>query len=148
MRSVLSDCRYALRQLSSNPGFTTIAILTLALGIGANTAIFSFSDAILLRPLPVARPAEVLTVANTTPEKVLDDLSYPDYRDLRDNSHSFSELLAYRSTTLGIGISQLRQHRWGPQSMSAAISSVASALCRCSAERSCPMKERSPVLTP
>ncbi len=105
LRSVLSDCRYALRQLSSNPGFTTIAILTLALGIGANTAMFSFSDAILLRPLPVAHPAKVLTVANTTPEKVLDDLSYPDYRDLRDNSHSFSELLAYRSTTLGIGIS-------------------------------------------
>ena len=96
LRSVLSDCRYALRQLRSIPGFTAIAILTLALGVGANTAIFSFSDAILLRPLPVIRPAEVLTVADATPDKALEGLSFPDYIDIRDNSTSFSALLAYR----------------------------------------------------
>lgn len=104
LRSVVCDCRYALRQIRSNPGFTSVAVLTLALGVGANTTIFSFSDAILLRPIPVARPSEVLTVANTTPSNALQGLSYPDYIDIRAYNHSFSELLAYRSTTLGVGI--------------------------------------------
>ncbi len=104
LRSVFSDCRYALRQIRSNPGFTSVAVLTLALGVGANTAIFSFSDAILLRPIPVIRPSEVLTVADATPSNALEGLSFPDYIDIRASSHSFSELLAYRSTTLGIGI--------------------------------------------
>ena len=116
LRSVLSDCRYALRQLRSNPGFTSIAILTLALGIGANTAIFSFSDAILLRPLPVVRPAEVLTVANTTPENVLDGLSYPDYRDLRDNSHFVLRVARLPVHHAGHWhYSELRHHRCGPR---------------------------------
>ena len=77
LRSVVCDCRYALRQIRSNPGFTSVAVLTLALGVGANTAIFSFSDAILLRPIPVVRPSEVLTVANTTPSNALTDFRIP-----------------------------------------------------------------------
>jgi len=58
------DIQYGCRQLAGSPGFATIAVLSLAIGIGANCAIFSFADALLLRPLPVARPGEVLTTAN------------------------------------------------------------------------------------
>ncbi len=56
------DVRYGVRLLAATPGFTSIAVLSLAIGIGANCAIFSFADALLLRPLPVARPGEVFTV--------------------------------------------------------------------------------------
>jgi hypothetical protein len=59
------DVQYGCRMLAGSPGFTSIAVLSLAIGIGANCAIFSFADALLLRPLPVARPGEVLTVGST-----------------------------------------------------------------------------------
>jgi hypothetical protein len=59
------DVRYALRMMRKNPGFTTVAVLSLAIGIGANCAVFSFADALLLRPLPVPRPGEVMTVGST-----------------------------------------------------------------------------------
>ena len=59
------DLRYGCRMLAASPGFTAVAVLSLAIGIGANCAIFSFADALLLRPLPVARPGEVLTVGST-----------------------------------------------------------------------------------
>ena len=58
------DIRYGFRMLAASPGFTTVAVLSLAIGIGANCAIFSFADALLLRPLPVARPGEVLSVGS------------------------------------------------------------------------------------
>src|ERR1700716_3977455 len=60
------DVRYGCRLLAGSPGFASIAVLSLAIGIGANCAIFSFADALLLRPLPVARPDEVLAVGSTT----------------------------------------------------------------------------------
>ena len=59
------DIRYGCRMLAASPGFTVVAVLSLAIGIGANCAIFSFADALLLRPLPVARPGEVFTVGST-----------------------------------------------------------------------------------
>jgi hypothetical protein len=74
-----ADCRFAGRSLRREPGFMAVAVVSLALGIGANTAIFSFADAILLRPLPVSRPSEVLSISNTTFEKSSEGLSYPDY---------------------------------------------------------------------
>lgn len=78
------DIKYGCRMLEGSPGFTTIAVLSLAIGIGANSAIFSFADALLLRPLPVARPGEVLTVGSTASLEALDASalvsSYPDYR--------------------------------------------------------------------
>jgi hypothetical protein len=80
------------------------AAVSLALGIGANTAIFNFADALLLRPPPVVRPSEVLTISNATPENIFDGVSYPDYRDIREQNHSFSGLIAYRMTTLGVGV--------------------------------------------
>src|SRR6266496_2120419 len=82
------DVRYGCRMLTASPGFASIAVMSLAIGIGANCAIFSFADALLLRPLPVARPAEVLTVGSTTAIEALGasslNSSYLDYVDIRD----------------------------------------------------------------
>jgi predicted permease len=104
IETVIQDIRYGLRQLRRNPGFTAVAIITLALGIGANTALFSFADAILLRPLPVVRPSRVLRISNATPENPVASISYPDYRDLRAESRTFSGMAAYRLTDLGVGV--------------------------------------------
>ncbi|HMJ88095.1 MAG TPA: ABC transporter permease, partial [Vicinamibacterales bacterium] len=93
------------RVLAGSPGFTTIAVLSLAIGIGANCAIFSFADALLLRPLPVARPGEVLTVGSATNFEALGAsslvASYRDYIDIRDRNKSFDGLAAYRDVTAG-----------------------------------------------
>ena len=75
-------------------------MLSLALAIGANSAIFSFADALLLRPLPIKNPAAVFDVSSTTPDNPFEGMSFPDYRDLRDKSRSFTGLAAYRLTTL------------------------------------------------
>src|SRR5438876_1367574 len=87
------DVQYGCRMLAGSPGFAGIAVLSLAIGIGANCAIFSFADALLLRPLPVARPGEVFTVASV---EAIDAIglttsgsSYPDYVDVRSRSKSF-----------------------------------------------------------
>ena len=96
------DLRYAMRQMRKNPGPTAIMIITLALGIGANNAMFSFSDAILLRPMPVTRPSEIMTIADPTLDDSSGGFSYPDYRDIRKVNRSFSGLAAYRLTTLSV----------------------------------------------
>ena len=98
--SFLADVRYSLRALGKQPAFVAVAVLSLALAIGANSAIFSFADAALLRPLPITHPAAVFDVSNTTPDNPLEGMSFPDYRDLREKSRSFSGLAAYRLTTL------------------------------------------------
>ncbi len=97
---IFADIRYSFRALRSQPAFLAAAVLSLALAIGANSAIFSFADALLLRPLPVKDPAAVLDVSGATPDNPLEGMSFPDYRDLRDKSRSFSGLAAYRLTTL------------------------------------------------
>jgi hypothetical protein len=74
------DIRYGFRMLAASPGFTTVAVLSLAIGIGANCAIFSFADALLLRPLPVARPGEVLSVGSRSS---LERESHPCHRRRR-----------------------------------------------------------------
>ena len=99
------DVRYGGRVLAGSPGFATIAVLSLAIGIGANCAIFSFADALLLRPLPIARPGEVFTVGSTANLEALGASSlvssYRDYVDIRDRARSFVGLAAFRDVTVG-----------------------------------------------
>ena len=100
------DLRYALRTLIRWPGFTVVVVLTLALGIGANAAIFSVVNAVLLRPLPFADPQRLVFVFGTPTDgdsaKVGSASSYPDYLDMRDRARSFTQLAAVslRQTTV------------------------------------------------
>ena len=97
INTLWQDVRYAVRLLLKSPGFAIIAIITLGLGIGANTALFSVVNGVLLNPLPYPHPDRVVAVAGMAPGFGEASISYPDYLDwLRDN-HSFSSLAAYRS---------------------------------------------------
>ena len=102
---MLSDLRYGVRMLAKNPGFSAVAILVLALGIGANSAIFSLINAMLLKPMPIERPGELVGIYNekTTPPGGYRAISYPNYRDLRASADGFSSLAAHNVTLVGIG---------------------------------------------
>ena len=89
---LVTDLRYGFRMLVRNPGFTVIAVMSLALGIGANTAIFSLVNATLLRQLPVASPERLLYVYDGNPGAVF---SYPAYSELRDQNQAFDGLIAW-----------------------------------------------------
>lgn len=97
MQAWLQDIRYALRQLRRSPGFTIVAILTLALGLGANSAIFSVIDAVLLRPLPYHAPSRLVAVKPTEPGR-RDDIgvSYPTFLDWRSRNDVFDGLSVFR----------------------------------------------------
>ncbi len=98
MNTLLSHLRYAGRRLAKNPGFTATAVLSLALGIGANTAVFSLVNAVLLREPGVRAPEELLAVYLSVPDSEFNAFSYPDYEDLRDGT---------REVFAGIGGSRL-----------------------------------------
>jgi macrolide transport system ATP-binding/permease protein len=100
---MLGSLRYALRTLRKAPGFTLVAICSLAIGIGVTSATFSISDALLLRPLPVLEPSRVVSItpASQGAFGVNAALSYPDYRDLRDGNRTFEGLIATSFTPLG-----------------------------------------------
>jgi putative ABC transport system permease protein len=103
IENFLSDVRYGLRALGHNPGFSIVAILTLALGIGANTAIFSVVDAALIRPLPYAQPSGLITLSEVRLQEGQAgqsnspswDSSYPDYLDWTKQSKSFQSLAGF-----------------------------------------------------
>jgi predicted permease len=97
----MHDLLFAVRTLFKNPGFTLVAVLSLAIGIGVNSAMFSLADAMLLRPLSVSRPSEVVSVEGNTPSDPVGDLSYRDYVDFRDRSRSFAGLVAFTTSTFG-----------------------------------------------
>ena len=94
MDAFAGDLRHALRGLLRSPGFTAIAVATLALGVGANTAIFSVVNATLLRPLPYPDAQEIVTVAGTAPGSTPFVISPPDFTDYRAQSHSFTGMAA------------------------------------------------------
>jgi predicted permease len=97
MTNFWQDVRYGLRILLKNPGFTAIAVLTLALGIGANTALFSVVNGVLLSPLPFPNPDRLLAVYSKTHQFQESSISYPNFLDWNRNNRSFSKLGAFRS---------------------------------------------------
>jgi predicted permease len=113
MDRLLLDLRLALRRLRQNPGFSFVAILTLALGIGANTATFSVINAILMRPLPVHRPSELVTINETLAGNTFPSLSIPNYRDVRDRNTVLAGLAAYRLLPTSLGLPGNSRRLWG-----------------------------------
>ncbi|MGC1904874.1 MAG: ABC transporter permease [Candidatus Acidiferrum sp.] len=108
LETCLQDMRYALRMLRKNPGFTAVAVLTLALGVGANTAIFSIVYAVLLKPLPYANPDELFTAFQANKQQGIAETgcSYLNYEEWRTQNHVFGELggvLAHQLTLTGRG---------------------------------------------
>src|SRR5215475_4102158 len=98
IETLMQDLRYGARMLGKNPGFTVVAALTLALGIGANTAIFSVVNAVLLRPLPYPEARQLALISENFSQSGLNRIlvSPPEYLDYRDRSRSFSQVAAYR----------------------------------------------------
>ncbi|HEY2352029.1 MAG TPA: ABC transporter permease [Candidatus Acidoferrum sp.] len=108
MGNLLNNLRYGARTLRGNPAFTAVAVLTLALGIGANTAIFSVVYAALLRPLPYREPANLYSLGEAREQQMdmrISQVSYPDYLDWRKRSHTFASMAAYTGDafTLRVG---------------------------------------------
>src|SRR6185436_18941561 len=101
LEQILQDVRYACRMLRKAPGFTAVAVATLALGIGANTAMFSVINAVLLRPLPFPSPGALVAVSGVDLRRgpsqgVPVSASYPDFFDWRSKSHAFESMSSYR----------------------------------------------------
>src|ERR1700721_4782785 len=98
--NLLQDLRYALRQLRKNPGFAAVAVITLALGIGANTAVFSVIDAVMLRPLPYYQPERLIEAESINSRNPLPvAISYPDFFDWRSQNRTLEHLVCYHDNT-------------------------------------------------
>ncbi|UCF16615.1 MAG: ABC transporter permease, partial [Phycisphaerales bacterium] len=103
MRTLWQDIRYGFRMLVRNPGFSIVVVLVLALGIGANTAIFSVINTLLLRPLPVKEPARLVPLFRYYPMRSsYSSFSYPDYLDFRNQNEVFSGLFAFSDIDLNL----------------------------------------------
>jgi len=100
LQSMLSDCRYALRQLRKSPSFTAVAIATLALSIGANAVVFAVLNALILRPLNVPQAQSLYAIERGSDQAV--NHSFPDYLDLRERNRSFDDLAAYNVASVGL----------------------------------------------
>lgn len=100
LNDLARDLRFGVRMLAANSGFTAVAVVSLAIGIGANCAVFSFADALLLRPLTVPRPSDIVTVGSPDPMGRSLQVSYPDYLDLRARATTFESLNAFASVTV------------------------------------------------
>src|ERR1044072_9854410 len=100
METIFKDIRYGIRSLGKHPAFTAIAVITLALGIGANTAIFSVVNAVLLRPLPFDDPKSIVWVWDTQPQLATAPTSLPDFLDWRTQNRSFEHLAAFQGGSM------------------------------------------------
>src|SRR5262245_52720912 len=119
MGDLLQDIRYAIRVLAKRPGFTAIAIVTLALGIGVNSLMFSLVDAVLFRPLPVHAPERLLRIGTTFGSGASSGVSYPMLRDFREQSKAFVGLAAFS----GGNIVQLGANDEQPERVHATLAS-------------------------
>jgi ABC-type antimicrobial peptide transport system permease subunit len=126
MHAILQDLRFALRQLRKSPGFTLMAVLTLALGIGATTAVFSLVDTVLLHPLPFARPDRLVALntleqqhAGNGPASLPADTSYPNFFDWRDRAHSFQSMASYQGQSFTLGLANAPARRIDGMAVSA-----------------------------
>src|SRR5215467_6677946 len=109
LEHLLNDVRYALRQLRKSPGFTTTAVLTLALGIGANAVVFSVLNALVLRPLNLPKEKSLYGIDHNG----IGFESYPNYRDMRERNRSFEDLAAYNIVAAGVDADHDVAMVWG-----------------------------------
>ena len=114
METIWQDLRYSLRVLAKAPGFTAVAILTLAIGMGASVTIFSWVRAVLLNPLPgVAEPDRIVALESLTPDADWVPTSYLDFRDLRDNCKLMESMSVAKPVALAVGNEDNIERVWG-----------------------------------
>src|SRR5437764_3420571 len=114
MEALLQDIRFGFRQLLKQRGFAVLAIISMELGIGANTSIFSLVDTALLRPLAVKEPSQLVELYSTTNQGADWSLqSYPNYKDYRDRNTVFSGLFVYRVVVSSLTVNNSSQRVWG-----------------------------------
>ncbi|HKQ74679.1 MAG TPA: ABC transporter permease [Blastocatellia bacterium] len=113
METLFHDLRFGVRRLIKTPGFAIIAILSLALGIGANSAVFSLVNMILFRPLPLTNPEEVVSISVVGKDGALAAFSYPNYLDFRDRNEVLSGILVYRFAGLSLSRNGNNEKAWG-----------------------------------
>jgi predicted permease len=113
LQGLRQDFRYGLRNMLRSPGFTGIAVLSLALGIGANSAVFSLLNRMVFRPLPVLHPNQVLSANSVSGTEVAPAFSYPNYKDFRDRSRSVSGMIGYRIAPMAMSRGGSNAQLWG-----------------------------------
>ena len=113
MQTILQDLRYAIRSLTGNPGFAAVAVLMLALGIGANSTIFSWVNAVLLNPLPgTAQTDELVQVTYLYRGEVMPSFSYPDYQDIARTATKLSGITGFEDLAVGVVIDREAERAW------------------------------------
>lgn len=112
METLFQDLRYAIRTLRKSPGFTVVAVLTLALGIGANSALFSVVNGVLLNPLPFSQPDQLIALHESKPNFEGGSISYPNFLDWQKDNHTFASMAISRSNAFSLtGTGQAEQVR-------------------------------------
>ncbi len=113
LESIARDVRYSLRLLGRTPGFAAIAIVTLAVGIGSATTIFTMINRALFRPLPVADPASIVSLNNVAANRTLPSFSYLAYEDIRDRNTVFDGVIGYRWAPVSVSTGGINERLWG-----------------------------------